>query len=122
MLIAHFTTNVVQLNYTIHLQKIKPKQECKGKIDIDYVKAAAWDKVIHLWTRLCHQLLKKVFIYMSQKIYILIIYNCEIFIESRITWFGENVIEGAPEYELIKQIKNSVFFVKNLCKKCLVFT
>ena len=48
MLIAHFTTNVVQLNYTIHLQKIKPKQECKGKIDIDYVKAAAWDKVIHL--------------------------------------------------------------------------
>ena len=48
MLIAHFTTNVVQLNYTIHLQKQKQKQECKGKIDIDYVKGAAWNKVIHL--------------------------------------------------------------------------
>ena len=51
VLTAHFTKNVVQLNYTIHLQKKKKKkqkEECKGKIEIDYVKAAAWDKVIHL--------------------------------------------------------------------------
>ena len=29
-------------------KKKKQKEECKGKIEIDYVKAAAWDKVIHL--------------------------------------------------------------------------
>ena len=43
MLTAHFTTNVVQLTYTINLQKI---EEYNGKVDIDHVKAAVWDKVI----------------------------------------------------------------------------
>ena len=42
---AHFTTNIVQLTYKINLQK-KKKEKCKRKIDIDHVKAAAWDKVI----------------------------------------------------------------------------
>ena len=42
-----FTTNVVQLTYTINLQtNKKQKEEYKGKIDIDHEKAAAWDKVI----------------------------------------------------------------------------
>ena len=34
-----YTTNVVQLTYTIDLQE-KTEGECKGKIDIDHVKAA----------------------------------------------------------------------------------
>ena len=42
---AHFTINIVQLTYKINLQK-KKKEKCKRKIDIDHVKAAAWDKVI----------------------------------------------------------------------------
>ena len=42
---AHFTTNIVQLTYKINLQK-KKKEKCKRKIDVDHVKAAAWDKVI----------------------------------------------------------------------------
>ena len=49
MLTAHFTTKVVQLIYTINLQKKKKKkqkEECKGRIDIDHVKAVVWDKVI----------------------------------------------------------------------------
>ena len=58
----------------------------------------------------------------SENIHLDCLQQCEIFIESCKTRFGENVIERAPKYELIKQIKNSVFFVKNLCKKCLVFS
>ena len=45
VLTAYFTTYVAQLTYTIDLQK-KQKEECKGKIDTDHPKAAAWDKVI----------------------------------------------------------------------------
>ena len=47
VLTAHFTTKVVQLIYTINLQKKKKqKEECKGRIDIDHVKAVVWDKLI----------------------------------------------------------------------------
>ena len=37
---SSFSQNVVQLTYTIDLQK-QQKEECKRKIDIDHVKAAA---------------------------------------------------------------------------------
>ena len=56
VLTAHFTTNVVQLRYTIDLQK-KQKEECKGKIDID--------KVIAFMNKIFQRLLKKILIYMS---------------------------------------------------------
>ena len=46
----------------------------------------------------------------------------EIFIESYITRFGKNLIEWAPQYEVIKHHKNSMFCVKNLSMKCLVFS
>ena len=56
-----------------------------------------------------------------ENIYLDYLSEYEILIESQITRFGENLIERAPEYEVIK-MDNSMFFVKNICMKCLVFS
>ena len=66
----------------------KQKEECKGKIDIDHVKKAAWDKVIGFTN--------------ETWLYLDYLSEYEIFIESHITRFGENLIERAPNYEVIK--------------------
>ena len=94
VLTASFTRNVVQLTYTIDLQK-EQKEKCKGKIDIKYVKAAAWDKVIALINETLPSVAKEgVDLHERGNICPYYLSAYEIFIESHITRFGENLIEG----------------------------
>ena len=101
----------------------KQKEECKGKIDTDHVKAAAWDKVIVLMNETLPSVAKESFdLHELENIYLAYLSEYEIFIESHITRFGENLIERAPEYKVIKHDTYSAFFVKNLCMKYLGFS
>ena len=84
MLTAHFTTNAAQLTYTIDVQK--NKEECKGKIDTDHAKAAAWDKVIAFMNETLPSVAKEGFgLHQLENIYLDYISEYEILIESHIT-------------------------------------
>ena len=102
MLTGHFTTNAVQLTYTINLQKTR-KKNVREKIDIDRVKTAAWgigigfmNKTLPSVTREGFDLHQLEDIYLDHLPY-------EIFIESHITQFDKNLSERIPDYEVIKK-------------------
>ena len=109
---AHFTTNVDQLTYTIDLQKSR-KDNVSEKIDTDHAKAAAWDKVIPFMNEALPSIAKEGFdLYELENICLDYLSEYEILIESHITGFGENLIERAPEYEVIKTDKKQSVFRK----------
>ena len=64
VLAAHFTTNVAQLTYTVDLQKSR-KKNVREKLILTMQKQQLGTRWLHLWTRLYHQLLKKILTYMS---------------------------------------------------------
>ena len=67
----------------------KQKEECKGKIDIDHVKAAAWNKVIASMI----DTFERFDLHELENIYLGYLSEYEIFIESHITRFGGSLIE-----------------------------
>ena len=112
VLTSQFTTNVVQLTYNIDLQK-KQKDECKGKIDIDHVRAAVWDRVIAFINETLPSVAKEGFdLHELENIYLDYLSEYEIFIDSHIARFGENLIERVPEYEVVKHDKRQRIFRK----------
>ena len=54
-----------------------------------------------------------------ENIYLDCLSEYKIFIESHITRFGENLIERAPEYEVIKHDKKQRVFCKEFMNKML---
>ena len=89
----------------------KQKEECKGKIDTDHAKAAAWDKVIAFMNETLPSVAKEGFdLHELENIYLDYLSEYEIFIESHTIRFGENLIERAPEYEVIKIDKKTACF------------
>ena len=107
VLTVHFTTNIAQLTYTIDLQKKKKKKKqkeaCKGKIDIDHVKTAASDKVTAFMNETLLSAAKEGFdLHELENIHLNYLSEYNIFIESHITRFGENLIERTPKYEVLK--------------------
>ena len=117
---AHFTTNVDQLTYTIDLQKSR-KENVSEKIDTDHAKAAVWDKGIAFMKEALPSIAKEGFdLYELEKIYLDYLSEYEILIESHITGFGENLIEKAPEYKVIKTDK-SVFRKESMHEMFSIF-
>ena len=91
----------------------KQKEEWKGKIDTDHAKAAAWDKVIAVMNETLPSVAKEGFDLLElENMYLDYLSEFEILIESHITRFGENLIERAPEYEVIKMDKKQRVFRK----------
>ena len=93
----------------------KEKEEFKGKIDIYHVRAAAWDKVIAFMNETLPSIFKRFWVTWVRK------YIPWLFIRVRnfhrewkhhITQFGENLMERAPEYEVIKHDKKQRAFCK----------
>ena len=86
------------------------KEEDRRNIDVDQVKAAAWDKIIAFMNETSptdffdgfdiHDLENMYHDYLSEY---------EVYIDSYIKRFGRNLIERAPNYEIIKYDKNNVF-------------
>ena len=91
----------------------KQKEECKGKIDTDNAKAAAWDRVIAFMNETLLSVAKESFdLHELENVYLDYLSEYEILIESHITQFGENLIERAQEYEVIKMDKKQRVFRK----------
>ena len=89
------------------------REKNKGKIDIDHVKAAAWEKAIAFMSETLPSVAKEDFdLRELENIYLDYLSEYEIFIESHITRFGENLIERAREYEVIKHDKKQRVFHK----------
>ena len=86
----------------------KQKEECKGKIGIDHVKAAAWDKVIAFMI----ETFEGFDLHELENIYLDYLSEYEIFIDSHIARFGENLIERVPEHEVVKHDKRQRIFRK----------
>ena len=93
----------------------KEKEEFKGKIDIYHVRAAASDKVIAFMNETLPSIFKRFWVTWVGK------YIPWLFIRVRnfhrewkhhITRFGENLMERAPEYEMIKHDKKQRAFCK----------
>ena len=91
----------------------KKQKECKGKIDTEHAKAAAWDKVIIFMNKTLPSVAKEDFdLHKLENIYLDYLSEYEILIEGHITQFGENLIEKAPEYEVRKMDKKQCVFHK----------
>ena len=112
VLTPHFTTNCSTKLYNRFTKK--KKEECKRKIDIDHAKAAAWDQVIAFINETLPSVAKEDFDLheLENNIYLDYLSEYEILIDSNITRFGENFIERAPEYEVIKMDKKQGVFCK----------
>ena len=85
----------------------KQKEECKGKIGIDHVKAAAWDKVIAFMI----ETFEGFDLHDLENIYLDYLSEYEIFVESHITRFSEKLIERA--YEVMKMDEKQRVFRKD---------
>ena len=83
-------------------KKKKQKEACKGKIDIDHVKTAAWDKVIAFMNETLLSAAKGFDLHELENIHLYYLSEYNIFIESHITRFGKNLIERTPKYEVLK--------------------
>ena len=72
--------------------KKREKEECKGKIDTDHAKAAAWDKVIAFMNETLPSVAKEGFdLHELENIYLNYLSEHEILIESHITiWWKFN--------------------------------
>ena len=101
----------------------KEKEECKGKINIDHAKAAVWDKAIAFMNKTLPSVAKEGFdSHKLENMYLDYLSEYETSIESHITRFSENLIERAPEYEVIKMdIKQRVFRQKSMHETFSIF-
>ena len=91
----------------------KQKEECKGEVDTDHVNAAACDKVIAFMNETLPSVAKEGFdLHELENIYLDYLSEYEIFIDSHIARFGENLIERVPEYEVVKHDKRQRIFRK----------
>ena len=89
----------------------KQKGECTGKIDTDHAKAAAWNQVVAFMNEPLPSVAKEGFdLHELENMYLDYLSEYEILTESHITRFGENLIERAPEYEVIKMDKKTACF------------
>ena len=84
MLTAQFTTNNLYNRFT----KKKQKEECKRKIDVDHVKAAAWDKVIAFMNEILISVAKGFDLHELENICLEYLSEHKIFRVSHITRFG----------------------------------
>ena len=101
----------------------KEKEECKGKINIDHAKAAVWDKAIAFMNKTLPSVAKEGFdSHKLENMYLDYLSEYETSLESHITRFSENLIERAPEYEVIKMdIKQRVFRQKSMHETFSIF-
>ena len=91
----------------------KQNKEFRRKIDIDHVRAAAWDKGIAFMNKTLQSVAKESFdLHVLEIIYLDYLSEYEIFIKSHITRFRENLIERAPENGPIKHDEKQHVFRK----------
>ena len=101
----------------------KQIEDSKAEIDMDHVKVAAWDNVTAFMNETLPLVAREGFdLHELENTYLHYLSEYEIFIESHITRFIENLIERAPEYEAIKlEKKQRVFRKEYMHEMCSVF-